>query len=321
MKSLKYYSLFLIFCCYNFVLAETLKPSNEKYDIVKITDENNKTRTYYHLNDNNELIFDNLEDFVKNKDAIHGVKIISRAKISPNSNSSKTFGITLQIKGKDDTILLDKELRYKKGISKAKKTSKSGFSYTQGGFWFENLNDLENSKILIKKMEGSPEVDVRVVIDEIKLRTSNKIIKPVNKEKSHKVLFLKDENDSSYVKTSGWNYLKNEFLDSNSFLKGKVQYKIEGPRQIRILSRSFIGEDDIYNLIIRENGRFMGDYEYQIKSSNRDAHCFMNKEKINLSNYNSFFINVPAGVNYYSIETNDEKNQNILVKLQSYIVK
>ena len=57
MKSLKYCSLFLIFCCYSFILAETLKPSNEKYDIVKITDENNKTRTYYHLNDNNELIF------------------------------------------------------------------------------------------------------------------------------------------------------------------------------------------------------------------------------------------------------------------------
>ena len=60
-------------------------------------------------------------------------------------------------------------MKYKKGVSTAKKLSKSGFNYTQGGFWFEKLNDLDKTKIIIKKMDGSPEVDVRVIIDEIEL--------------------------------------------------------------------------------------------------------------------------------------------------------
>ena len=320
---IQYYKLLFIICLITISNAEILKPSNEKYEIVKITDEKNKTRTYFHLNDREQLIFENLLDFVTDKNAKYGVKIISRAKISPNSNSSKTFGIVLEIQEEDNRMV--KELKYKKGSSAAKKSTKSGFNYTQGGFWFTKLIDLENTKILIKKMEGSPEVDVRVVIDEIKLRSSDKIIKPVNQEKSYKIFFLKSRKDTSHIKTLGWNNLK-----TNS----TIQYKVEGPMQLRVLTRSTLSDEfDDYNFIIRENGRFMGDYEYYIKPSRKDAHCFMDKKKISLSNYNSFFINVPNGVNYYSIETTDEQNQNIetadedeetqniFIKLQSYILK
>ena len=328
MKSMtQYYKLIFIICFITISYAEILKPSNTKYDIVKITDESSKTRTYFHLNDGEELIFDNLKDFVIDSTATYGVKIISRAKISPNSNSSKTFGIILKIiepteNENEDFIIFEKKLKYKKGVSTAKKLSKSGFNYTQGGFWFEKLNDLDKTKIIIKKMDGSPEVDVRVIIDEIELRSSNKTIKPVNQEKSHKVFFLKNRKGTDYIKTTGWNNLKNKTIDEKKYSNGKIQYKIEGPLQIRVLSRSLINEEfDNYNLVIRENGRFMGDYEYQIKSSKKDAHCFINKEKNSLSNFNSFFINVPNGVNYYSIETTDEKSQNIFIKLQSYIIK
>ena len=123
---IQYYKLLFIICFLTISYAEILKPSNEKYEIIKITDEKNKTRTYFHLNDGEQLIFENLLDFVTDKNAKYGVKIISRAKISPNSNSSKTFGIVLEIQEEDNRVV--KELKYKKGSSTAKKSTKSGIS-------------------------------------------------------------------------------------------------------------------------------------------------------------------------------------------------
>ena len=57
---IQYYKLLFIICFITISNAEILKPSNEKYEIVKITDEKNKTRTYFHLNDREQLIFENL---------------------------------------------------------------------------------------------------------------------------------------------------------------------------------------------------------------------------------------------------------------------
>ena len=183
MKSMiQYYKLFFIVCFFTISYAEILKPSNDKYDMVKITDENNKTRMYFRLTGNDPLIFENLDNFVTEKDAEYAVKIISRAKISPNSSSNKTFGIDLKII-RNNLTTMDKELKYKKGPSSAKKATKSGFNYTQGGFWFERLNDIKNTKILISKMEGSPGVDIRVVIEEIKPFSHKKIINYVVKNK------------------------------------------------------------------------------------------------------------------------------------------
>ena len=78
-----------------------------------------------------------MEDFIEDKDASYSVKIISRAKISPNSNSSKTFGLNLNVI--EDGVERNKILKYKKSVSTAKKSSKSGFNYTQAGFWFEEF--------------------------------------------------------------------------------------------------------------------------------------------------------------------------------------
>ncbi len=68
MKSMIHcYKLFFIICLLTISFAEILKPSNDKYDIVKITDENNKTRTYFQLKGEDPLVFENLDDFVIEK--------------------------------------------------------------------------------------------------------------------------------------------------------------------------------------------------------------------------------------------------------------
>ena len=147
MKSMIHcYKLFFIICLLTISFAEILKPSNDKYDIVKITDENNKTRTYFQLKGENPLVFESLDDFVSEKNENYAVKIISRAKISPSSSSSKTFGINLQIFD-NGSLTINKDLTYKKGASSAKKSTKSGFNYTQGGFWFEELGDIKFTSI------------------------------------------------------------------------------------------------------------------------------------------------------------------------------
>lgn len=313
MKSMIHcYKLFFIICLLTISFAEILKPSNDKYDIVKITDENNKTRTYFQLKGENPLVFESLDDFVSEKNENYAVKIISRAKISPSSSSSKTFGINLQIFD-NGSLTINKDLTYKKGASSAKKSTKSGFNYTQGGFWFEELGDIKNKKILIRKMDGSPAIDVRVVVDKIKKRGGYKVVKPVNKEKAFKVSFLKKGEKEEYTTTSGWHNLKNN---------EKIQYKIKGPTEIRVLTRSIINnQNTAYNLNINENGRYKSDLLYDIKASKRDAHCYINENKVNLSNYNSFFFNVPSGIHYYSLQASDEYNQEIFVKLQSPEIK
>ena len=123
MKSMIHcYKLFFIICLLTKSFAEILKPSNDKYDIVKITDENNKTRTYFQLKGENPLVFESLDDFVSEKNENYAVKIISRAKISPSSSSSKTFGINLQIFD-NGSLTINKDLTYKKGASSAKKST------------------------------------------------------------------------------------------------------------------------------------------------------------------------------------------------------
>ena len=308
-----YYKLLLIIAIsFNFIYCEVLKPINKKVEIVKIKDENKKTRTYYHLNKNDELVFGEFENYVEDKNASYNVKIITRAKISPNSNSSKVFGIDLSIL--EDGEETNKTLKYKKGASLAKKSSKSGFNFTQAGFWQQEIRKIEDCEILIKLAEGSPELDVRLVINKINFRTNDQILSPVNREKSYKVRYKDDVLDSTYKKSKGWYLINNN---------KNLQFKVKGPKQIRVISRSYVGEEDnsLYGFNIRENGKYMSDYLYQLSKSDKDAHLILNDKKINVTGYNSFFFNVPTGINYYTIHTTPDMDESILLKLQSYIEK
>ena len=71
-----YYKLLLIIAIsFNFIYCEVLKPINKKVEIVKIKDENKKTRTYYHLNKNDELVFGEFENYVEDKNASYNETI------------------------------------------------------------------------------------------------------------------------------------------------------------------------------------------------------------------------------------------------------
>ncbi len=312
MRSMIQYCKFLLafILSLNFLYSVVVKPSNKKLDIVKIKDENKKTRTYYHLDKNGELYFTDLDKYVQEKDASYNVKIITRAKISPNSNSSKVFGIDLSVL--ENGVEKNRILKYKKGASLAKKSSKSGFNFTQAGFWQQEIKKIDECEILIKLAEGSPELDVRLVIDKINYRKNEGILNPVNREKSYKVKYKNSTSDSTYKKSKGW-YL----IDSDK----DVQFKLKGPKQVRIISRGRASDSHFYSFSIRENGKYMSDYFYPNEKSSLDAHIILNDDKVSLTGYNSFFFNVPDGIHYYTIRSSEDESSAVLLKLQNYIEK
>ena len=64
----------------------------------------------------------------------------------------------------------------------------------------------------------------------------------------------------------------------------------------------------------------MSVHKYNIQLSEKNAH-FMNdvQREIKLTKYNSFFYNVPPGLNYYSLQSNNNLLHNMYVKVESYI--
>ena len=292
-----------------FAYSLPLKPSNSKnLEIVKISDEN-KTRTYYHLDKKGYLEYSDLERFLdKNKD--YTVKIISRTKISKNSNSSKSFGFILNIINGSDTTI--KELKYKKKVSVSKVPNKRGFSYTNAGFWLEEINNPSMVKLFIEPLKGSPEVDIRVVYDEIQDKEFGIDISPVNIVKSNNVFYLRD---TTFVKSKKW-YLINE---NNDF-----QFKIRGPALLKIRSRTdnLNSDDSFYGFKLQENGKNMINQSYKIVESKKAAYYIddLDTEK-NLTRFNTMFFNVPPGLNYYLVENLSKSNGNVLVKIESDLIE
>ena len=97
-----------------------------------------------------------------------------------------------------------------------------------------------------------------------------------------------------------------------------VQFKLKGPKQVRIISRGRASDSHFYSFSIRENGKYMSDYFYPNEKSSLDAHIILNDDKVSLTGYNSFFFNVPDGIHYYTIHSNPDMDASILLKLQSY---
>lgn len=295
----------LILLLVTFAYSIPLKPINSKnIEIVKISDEN-KTRTYYHLDKKSYLKYPNLNEvFSKQKD--YTVKIITRTKISKNSNSSKSFGYILNIiEGKDTTT---KELKFKKKVSPSKVPNKRGFSYTNAGFWLEEMEGSSKARLLIKPLKGSPEVDVRIVYNEIIEEKFDSYIDPVNIVKSNTVYFLRD---SSLVKSKNWYQ-----VNKNS----EFQFKAVGPAVLKIMSRSddIYSDNNLYGFKIEENGKFMARQNHKIIKSKKDAYYFDEENnKKNLTKYNTMYFNVPDGLNYYLIDNIKSSKSNVLVKVET----
>ena len=304
---IRLFKLILLFI--TFIYSLPVKPNNSKeLEIVKISD-SNKTRTYYHLDKKGYLEYSNFGKFL-DKDKDYTIKIISRTKISKNSNSSKSFGFILNIIDNKDTTV--KELKYKKKVSLSKVPNKRGFSYTNAGYWLEEIDNPSKVKLLIEPLKGSPEVDIRLVYDEIKKQEFEIDISPVNIVKSNNVYFLRD---TAFVKSKKW-YLINE---NNDF-----QFKITGPALLKIRSRTdkLDSEDNFYGFKISENGKTMINQSYEIAKSKKNAYYVDELDaKRNLTRFNTMFFNVPPGLNYYLIENFNESNGNVLVKIESDLIE
>ena len=307
MRLIRLFKIILLFVAFAYSLP--VKPNNSKdLEIVKISDQN-KTRTYYHLDKKGYLEYSNFGKFL-DKDKNYTIKIISRTKISKNSNSSKSFGFILNIIDNKDTTV--KELKYKKKVSLSKVPNKRGFSYTNAGFWLEEIDNPSKVKLLIEPLKGSPEVDIRLVYDEIKEQEFEIDISPVNVVKSNNVYYLRD---TTVVKSKKW-YLINE---NNDF-----QFKIIGPALLKIRSRTdnLNSGDDFYSFKIEENGKTMINQSYEITKSKKDAYYIDELDtKINLTRFNTMFFNVPPGLNYYLVENFNESNGNVLVKIESDLIE
>jgi len=307
MRLIRLFKLILLFITFAYSLP--IKPINSKsLEIVKISDQN-KTRTYYHLDKRGYLEYSNFGKMLdKNND--YTIKIISRTKISKNSNSSKSFGFILNIiNGKDTT---EKELKYKKKVSLSKVPNKRGFSYTNAGFWLEEIDNPSKVKLLIKSLDGSPGIDIRVVYEEITQKEFEVDISPVNMVKSNDIYFSRD---TTFVRSKKW-YLINE---NNEF-----QFKIRGPALLKIRSRTdnLNSDDNFYGFKLEENGKVMINQNYKIVKSKKDAYYIDESDtKRNITKYNTMLFNVPPGLNYYLVDNNNGFNGNVLVKIETNLIE
>ena len=88
---------------------------------------------------------------------------------------------------------------------------------------------------------------------------------------------------------------------------------------IRFISRGILNNqisENLYIFELRENGRFIANYNYFANLSTSNA--FIKDEDILLSGYNSSFFNVPKGINYYSFYLDENSNLEVLLKLEVY---
>ena len=307
MSLIQLFKVFILSFFFCLSLALDIKPDNNN-NIIKINIDD-KNRTYYRLKKNEEIEYSFLEKGIKKISNRHSVKFISRTLIASNSNSNKVFGIEVSIY--EDSLLKEvRNLEYNKQTSDARSDSKPGWNYTKAGFWFEELENLENSKIKIKLLDGSPEVAIKIIINEIKFRASKTELEPITMNEEYLVKYKASTQDTSYKSSDNW-----FLLDENN----PLQYKISGPKIIRFISRSEIkneNSDEDYSFILREDGKFISKYSYSPVLSESEA--LIKGSGATLSGYNSSFYNIPLGIHYYTFFFENEDNNNIYLKLEEY---
>ena len=307
MNQIQLFKVFILSFFFCLSLALDIKPDNNN-DIIKIK-VNDNNRTYYHLKKNEEIEYSFLDKGIKNISSRHSVRFISRTLIASNSNSNKIFGIEVSIY-QNDLLKEVRNLEYNKQTSDAKSDSKPGWNYTKAGFWFEEIGNLENSKIKIKLLDGSPEVAIKIIVNEIKFRTSKSELEPTTMNQEYLVEYKSDNQDTSYKSSDNWFLLEED---------NPLQYKIRGPKIIRFISRSEIenkGPSQNYSFILREDGKFISNYTYKPVLSESGA--LIKDSGVMLSGYNSSFYNVPVGIHYYTFFFENENNNNIYLKLEQY---
>ena len=313
MTLIQLFKLLNVFLLLNIVLATDIKPDNSK-NLVKIKVDG-KNRTYYHLKKGETLEYNLSSKNLDNPNSKYSLKIISRAMIASNSNSNKVFGVEVSVfdhildenKNIIKYDLVDsRTLMYDKAVSDAINEAKPGWNYTKAGFWFEELDGL-NKTVKISLIDGSPSVELKLIAEEIILRKSESELKPITINEEYLVAY-KESSEEEYKKSDNW-FLLNS--------KKPLQYKIKGPKIIRFISRVNLNESNLseqYNFDLREDGRFVSKYTYEVVQSG--ANAFIDNSDIVVSGYKSSFYNVPKGILYYTFFNNNDGS--IYLKIEEY---
>ena len=313
MTLIQLFKLLNAFLLLNIVLATDIKPDNSK-NLVKIKVDG-KNRTYYHLKKGETLEYNLSSKNLDNPNSKYSLKIISRAMIASNSNSNKVFGVEVSVfdhildenKNIIKYDLVDsRTLMYDKAVSDAINEAKPGWNYTKAGFWFEELDGL-NKTVKISLIDGSPSVELKLIAEEIILRKSESELKPITINEEYLVAY-KESSEEEYKKSDNWFLLNSE---------NPLQYKIKGPKIIRFISRVNLNESNLseqYNFALREDGRFVSKYTYDVVQSG--ANAFIDNSDIVVSGYKSSFYNVPKGIHYYTFFNNNDGS--IYLKIEEY---
>ena len=313
MTLIQLFKLLNVFLLLNIVLATDIKPDNSK-NLVKIKVDG-KNRTYYHLKKGETLEYNLSSKNLDNPNSKYSLKIISRAMIASNSNSNKVFGVEVSVfdhildenKNIIKYDLVDsRTLMYDKAVSDAINEAKPGWNYTKAGFWFEELDGL-NKTVKITLIDGSPSVELKLIAEEIVLRKSESELKPITINEEYLVAY-KENSEEEYKKSDNWFLLNSE---------NPLQYKIKGPKIIRFISRVNLNESNLseqYNFDLREDGRFVSKYTYEVVQSG--ANAFIDNSDIVVSGYKSSFYNVPKGIHYYTFFNNNDGS--IYLKIEEY---
>ena len=313
MTLIQLFKLLNVFLLLNIVLATDIKPDNSK-NLVKIKVDG-KNRTYYHLKKGETLEYNLSSKNLDNPNSKYSLKIISRAMIASNSNSNKVFGVEVSVfdhildenKNIIKYDLVDsRTLMYDKAVSDAINEAKPGWNYTKAGFWFEELDGL-NKTVKISLIDGSPSVELKLIAEEIVLRKSESELKPITINEEYLVAY-KENSEEEYKKSDNWFLLNSE---------NPLQYKIKGPKIIRFISRVNLNESNLseqYNFDLREDGRFVSKYTYEVVQSG--ANAFIDNSDIVVSGYKSSFYNVPKGIHYYTFFNNNDGS--IYLKIEEY---
>ena len=196
---MKLIQLFSILIIISSIFGGSIKPENSNdLDFITIINKNNNKYRYYHLDNNGEIIFDDLERVLR-KDKNYIIKIMARTPISKNSNSNKTFGFNLNIKNKGKTIIND-VLKYKKKVSSSIRPDENGLYYTDAGYWVEEIFSPNNLKIKIQSLKTSPDTYIKVTYKEINSIESKNVIYPVS-QKVYNTLFLSSDIETTKKST------------------------------------------------------------------------------------------------------------------------
>ena len=303
---MKLTQLFSILFIISSICVASIKPENSKQiESIQITNQSNTKFTYYHLKNKGEIIFENLDRILK-KDKNYIIKIMARSPISKNSNSNKTFGFELNIKNKEKTITSD-NLKYKKKVSKVINPDINGMYYTDAGYWVEEIFEPKNLKIKIKSLKNSPDVYIKVTYKEIVIPESKESLSPVS-QKLYNTFYI-DYDDNPTKKSIKW-----YSIDDN-----KVQYKITGPKQIKIRTRVPLNSTkQNYEFTIYENGYKKSNHLYKLKNPRNEVYILDDdNNKIQLSQEGNFIINVPKGTHYYSFIKKYEELELMYIKIES----